>query len=234
MTISPAAPALHHRRRLHARAAGAARARAALRGRGADPERGAGRARRRGHPSGAARPHQARVPRRAAHRRPPRRGVRRAGLDEDRVVPGGGAARPLHQRAVVAHARRLQRAGQRHAGADRPLPAPRPPWRAARRLRRHGGRRRLRPVAHPDHRAPHRQRLGDRRREVVRDLRRRGRRLHRDGQGARGRRGAAHAVPDRPRQRRHRDRGRPALHAHLSARAPGDPLHRAWGCPRTP
>ena len=77
---------------------------------------------------------------------------------------------------------------------------------------------------------PHRRRLGDRRREVVRDLRRRRRRLHRDGQGARGRRASSPRCSSIDRDtRRHRDRGRPALHAHLSARPPDDPLHRRRG-----
>ena len=70
------------------------------------------------------------------------------------------------------------------------------------------------PVAHRDHGAPERRRLGDRRREVVRDLRRRRepstsswRTRSSDGEEA------ADAVPRRPRARRHRDRRRAALHA---------------------
>ena len=46
--------------------------------------------------------------------------------------------------------------------------------------------------------------------------------------------GAAHAVPGRSRQRGDRDGRRPALHAHLSARPPDDPLQRTSRCPRTP
>ena len=72
------------------------------------------------------------------------------------------------------------------------------------------------------------------RREVVRDLRRRRRGLHRDGQRDRGRRAAADAVPRRPRARRHRDRRRPALHAHLPARPPDRSASPTSRWPRTP
>ena len=75
-----------------------------------------------------------------------------------------------------------------------------------------------------------RRRLGDRRREVVRHLRRHRDRLHRRGE--RGGRGAD-AVPGRRDAAGHLDRRRPAVHAHLSARAPDDPLRRASRCATT-
>ena len=158
----------------HPAAARAARTRAPLRRRGADPERGARGARRREDPGRAEAADQARVDRRAALGRAALDRARRPGLVEGRVVPRGGAARALDQRAVLAHAGRVQRARERHARADRALPEARPARRAARRVRRDRGRGGLRPVGHRHDRAPERRRLGDRRREVVRDLRRRG------------------------------------------------------------
>ena len=137
-----------------------------------------------------------------------------------------------HQRAVVAHAQRLQRPGPRHPGADRPLPQARAARRAARRLRRHRGARRLGPVADRDHRHAHRGRLAHRRREVVRHLRRRRAGLHRHGQGARRRRRAADALPRRARDAGHRGRRRPALHAQLPPRPPDAALHRRRGARR--
>ena len=136
-----------------ARAARAARARAALRRRGPDPQRGAGRAQRREDPRRAARSassSEAIEARLSGGLHAPEHGGQ--GWTQDRVVPRGGAARPLDQRAVLAHARRLQRAGQRHARADRALPQARAARRAARRLRGHRGRGGLRPLAHRDHR----------------------------------------------------------------------------------
>ena len=155
----------------------------------------------------------------AAVGRAPRGGARRTGLVEGRVVPRRGAARALDERALVAHAGRLQRARRAArpsrssaissrrcaASCTTPTRSPRP--------RRAPTRRGSRP-----RRADDRRRLGDRRREVVRDLRRRRGRLHRDGERARRRREAADAVPRGPRARRHRDRRRPALQPHLSAR----------------
>ncbi len=108
----------------------------------------------------------------------------------------------------------------RQAGAAR---------RAARRLRGHRGGGGVGSVADQDHGSAHRGRLGDRRREVVRHIRRRGRGLHRDGKRARGRPDAADAVSGRPLARRDRDRGQPALHAHLPARASGGALHGRRG-----
>ena len=134
---------------------------------------------------------QARGGRGAAVGRASRRRARRAGLVEGRVVPRRGAARALHQRALVAHARRVQRARQRLARADRALPEAGAAGRAARRLRRDRGRGGLGPVADRDDGAPERRRLGDRWREVVRDLRGRGGGVHRHGERARGRREAA-------------------------------------------
>ena len=145
------------------------------------------------------------------------------------MVSGGGAARPLDQRAVLVHAGRLQRARQRDPRADRALAQAGAARRAARRVRGHRGGGGLGSVAHQDHGSAHRGRLGDRRREVVRHLRRRGRGLHRYGQRARGRPDTAHAVSGRPLARRDRDRGQPALHAHLSARASGGALHGRRG-----
>ena len=105
--------------------------------------------------------------------------------------------------------------------------------RAARRLRGHRGGGGLRPLADRDHRHAHGGRLGDRRREVVRDLRRRRGRVHRDGERPRGRRAPAHAVPRRPRAARHRGGRRPALHPHLSARPSHHPLQRRRGAGAT-
>ena len=116
------------------------------------------------------------------------------GWSQARVGAGRGAVRALDQRALVAHPERLQRARERLARADRPLAAPGAARRAARRLRGHRGARGLRPVGHRDDRAAARRRLGDRRREVVRHLRRRRGGLHRDGE-RRGR--GADAVPRR-------------------------------------
>ena len=83
-----------------------------------------------------------------------------------------------------------------------------------------------------DDRDADRRRLADRRREVVRHLRRRRRRLHRDGQalvdGDELRRCSSST-----RDARHRGRRRPAVHAHLSARAPDAALHRRRGRART-
>ena len=91
MTITEATPLATAR--LHARAARAPGARAPLRGRGAHPPRGGGRAGGRQDLRRAARAHQARGDRGAPLGRAALPGVRRAGLDEDRVVPGRGAAR---------------------------------------------------------------------------------------------------------------------------------------------
>ena len=91
--------------------------------------------------------------------------------------------------------------------------------RAARRLRGHRGARGLGPVGHHHDRDAGRRRLAPRRREVVRDLRRRRGGLHRHGAGA-----SADAVPRRGRPAGHLGRRRPAVHPHLSARPPDDPL----------
>ena len=86
-------------------------------------------------------------------------------------------------------------------------------------------RRRLRPVRDRDDRdAADGRRLADRRREVVRHLRRRRRRAHRRGDASTAT-GATLFLVDR-RRRRRRGRRRPAVHAHLSARAPDPPLRR--------
>ena len=177
--------------------------------------------------------HQARGDRRAALGRAPRRRARRPGLGEDRVVPRRGAARPLDERALLAHARRLQRAGQRHARADRPLAAAGAARRAARRLRGHRGRRRLGPVAAS--RRPRGRTDGG---WVI------------DGEKWFVTYGDVAAVyivmanalvdgQEQPtlflvdrRLGRHRDRRRPAVHAHLPARPPDDPLHRRRGARR--
>ena len=81
--------------------------------------------------------------------------------------------------------------GLRVARADRALPEAGAARRAARRLRRDRGGGRLRSLADRHNGAPYRERLGDRRREVVRDLRRRRERLHRHGERARRRRAAS-------------------------------------------
>ena len=150
------------------------------------------------------------------------RRARRPGLDARRVVPRRGAVRALDERDLLARADRLQRARARLAGADRALPEAGAARRDARRLRGHRGARRLRPVGHPHDRRAHRRRLADPRREVVRHLRRRGRRLHRDGQRAGRRRVAADAVPRRPRHAGDLGRRRPAVHAQLPARPSDD------------
>ena len=162
-------------------------------------------------------------------RRPARARARRAGLDARRVVRGRGAVRALDQRALLARPDRLQRARPRLAGADRPLAAAGAARRAARRLRGHRGARGLRPVGDHDDRDARRRRLAARRREVVRDLRRRRGGLHRDGAGAveptlflveAG-------LPGISRRRR------PAVHPHLSARPPDDPLRGRRASART-
>ena len=63
---------------------------------------------------------------------------------------------------------------------------------------------------------PHRRRLPDQRREVVRHLRRRRRRLHRDGERDRRTASAADAVRRRSRPPGDRDRRRPRLHPHAT------------------
>ena len=167
------------------------------------PLRGAGRAR-----AGRCRPTTS--PRSGASRSSARlsgglhsRRARRPGLDARRVVPRRGAVRPLDQRDLVARPDGLQRARARLARADRALPEAR---RCAARLHdayavteEHAGSdpSGIRTTAERD-----RRRLADQRREVVRHLRRRRGRLHRDGQRAGRRRVAADAVPDRSRRAR--------------------------------
>ncbi len=80
---------------------------------------------------------------------------RRTGVVDDRVAAGRGAVRPQHQRHQLVHAHRLQRLEVGQPTADRPLAAPSPQGRAARRVRRHGGRGRVRPVRDRHRRAPH-------------------------------------------------------------------------------
>ncbi len=170
-------------RDLTAGAAGPARARAALRRRGADPQRGAGRAQRR-----------ARSPRSCDER------IKRESIEAG--LSGGLHAREHGGQGwsklewflveeqfgrstnalVVAHPRRLQRARARDAGADRALPEP------ALRGELHDAYAVTEaeagsdPVADRGDGRAQRRRLGDQRREVVRDLRRHRRRLHRDGE----------------------------------------------------
>ena len=200
---------------------------AAVRRGGAVPARGAGRAAhasRRRH-----RAHQARGDGRGAPRRAARPRTRRAGLDEARVGARRGAVRALDQRALVAHPDRLQRARVGVGGADRALAAAGAAGRGPRRLCGDRGARGLGPVGDRDDRAAPRRRLGDRRREVVRDLRR-----HRDGLHRRGERGGggADAVPRRRDLAGDLRRRRPAVHAHLSARASDDPVRGGRGSRR--
>ena len=140
-----------------------------------------------------------------------------------------------HQRAVVAHARRLQRPGPRHPGADRPLPQARAARRAARRLRRHRGARRA--PTRRGSRPPPRASTGGWRIDGEKWFVTYGdvaHGLHRHGQGARRRRRAADAVPRRARHAGHRGRRRPALHAQLPPRPPDAALHRRRGRATTP
>src|SRR4051812_46185818 len=194
-------------------------ARARFRRRRPDPARGRCRAgtphrrRRRGDPARGAR-----TPR---LRRASSRGARRAGVVARGVVPGRGAVRPLHQRALLARAERVQRARVRHAGADRALSQARAARRAARRLRGDRGARRLGPFRDRDDGHARRRRLADRRREVVRHLWRHRRRLHRHGEDSR-----ADAVPDRRGGGGNLGRRRPAVHAHVSPRPPDAALRR--------
>ena len=156
--------------------------------------------------------------------------ARRAGLVEARVGAGRGAVRALHQRAVVAHPDRVQRARLRlgrsrsTAGCGRRCAASCHDAYAV--TEEHAG---SDPSGIATTRAAPRRRLGDRRREVVRDLRRRRGGLHRRGE--RGGRGAD-AVPGRRVAAGHLGRRRPAVHAHLSARAPDDPLRGRRGARR--
>ena len=105
--------------------------------------------------------------------------------------------------------------------------------RARRRLRRHRGGRGLGPVRHRGHGRAHRVGLADPGREVVRDVGRRGRLRHPDGERRRRRRAAADAVPGRPRPARDRGRRRPAVHAHVPAR-PSRPCATTARSRRTP
>src|SRR3954451_9939357 len=211
---------------------GAARpagARAAVRRRRAHPARGDGRARRRDPAAGRGRRHPPRGGGGAARRRPARRRARRPGLVARRVVPGRGAARALDERAVLARADRLQRARARDAGADRAMAQAGAARRAPGRLRGDRGACRLRSVGHRDDRAADGRRLRDRRREVVRDVRRRGERLHRHGERRLGGRARSDPLPRPARDARHRDRRRPAVHAPLPPRPSDGPLHRRRG-----
>ena len=196
----------------------------------ADPQRGAGRARRREDPRRAQAAHQERGDRRAPVGRAPRPRARRPGLDEDRVVPRRGAARPLDERALLAHAGRVQRAAPAArrsrssatssprcaASCTTPTRSPRPRPAPTRRASRPPPRKTDSGwvidgekwfVTYGDVAAVY----------IVM--------ANAQVDGA----SAADAVPDRPLGRRHRDRRRPALLAHLSARPPDDPLHERRG-----
>ena len=228
MTVTPAAPALAGR--LHARAARAAGARPALRRRGPDPhEEQAERAG--GHiPEELKQRIKREADRRAAQRRAARARVRRAGLVEDRVGARRGAARPLDQRALLAHARTPTTC----------WPAARPSRSTATCARRCAASCTT-PTRSPRPRpAPTRRGSRPRRGATDAGWRIDGEKwfvtngdvadgLHRDGERLVDGRELPDAVPGRPRRARHRDRRRPALHPQLSARAPDDPLHRRRG-----
>ncbi len=101
--------------------------------------------------------------------------------------------------------------------------------RGRRRLRGDRGRGRFGPGRDRRHRGPHRRRLQDQRREVVRDLRRRGRGADRDGRRGRRRAAASDPVPGRaadPRRRVHRQ---PAVHPQLPPWLSDDRLLRRRG-----
>ena len=231
MTVTPAAPAAADRGRLHARAARPARPRAAVRRGRADPERGAGRARRRAHPGRAQAAHQARGGRRAAVGRAARGGARRAGLVEGRVVPRRGAARPLDERAVAGtcRARTTCSASGSPEQIERYLkPALRGELHDAYAVTEaEAG---LRPVADRDHGAPKSDGgwVIDGEKWFVTY-----------GDVAAVYIVMANAMVDGERlptlflvdrsARRHRDRGRPAVQPHLSARPSDDPLQRGRG-----
>ncbi len=193
---------------------------------GAVPARGEGRAGRRQAAGRGPRAHPLRGDGGRAARRAARPRTRRAGLVEARVGVGRGAVRALDQRPLVAHPDRVQRARVGIGGADRALAAAGAAGRGPRRLRGDRGARGLGPVGDRDDRAAPRRRLGDRRREVVRHLRR-----HRDGLHRRGERGGggADAVPRRRDVAGDLRRRRPAVHAHLSARASDDPVRGGRG-----
>ena len=215
--------------RPHGADAGAGRAPVAgapLRRGGAVPARGEGRAGRRQAAGRGPRADPLRGDGGRAARRAARPRTRRAGLVEARVGVGRGAVRALDQRPLVAHPDRVQRARVGVGGADRALAAAGAAGRGPRRLRGDRGARGLGPVGDRDDRAPPRRRLGDRRREVVRHVRR-----HRDGLHRRGERGGggADAVPRRRDVAGDLRRRRPAVHAHLSARASDDPLRGGRG-----
>ena len=188
MTITPGRPGPHDRRRLHARAARAAGPRAALRGRGPDPQRGAGRAQ-----PAATSPTSCtqRIKREAIE----------AGLSGGLHAQeyGGQGWTKTEWFLVEEQLGRSTNALSWHMpGAYNVLASGTPEQidrylRPALRGELHDAYAvteadagsdpsRIKTTAQQD-----RLRLGHRRREVVRDLRRRGRGLHRHGQGARGR-----------------------------------------------
>ena len=198
---------------------------AGVRRRGPDPAGGQGGACGR-ICRGGRRAHQGRGARAPAQRRAARRRARRPGLDDAGVVRRRGAVRPLHQRAVVAHADRLQRARprvRRRRSSASCSPALRGELHDAYAVtEEHAG-------SDPSGIATTATRMDDglahRRREVVRHLRRRRVRVHRHG--------AARPEPTLflvdGRHARHQRRRRPALHAHLSARPPDAALRRRRG-----